>query len=322
MDKSLIQPSRKILAEALSISEKLLDLVELSEGSLTSAMLKASRLARMLNDRDHQFAFEYEASGYPTSPSGVPADIFRLADIAGRVSEKKDKDDKVTRSANLQSIEVIEASIAAAKASLQTVDPSHIMNRSQLQNSIKADTKALANSRGFVHRYVARKYDELRFSGIAEDIFSRIRTEVDESISLAVPNSASKLTAIYDNLSSDNPEDWANAVHGCRRMLQDLADVLFPARAPATKEVRGNTIEIKLGPDNYINRLIAFVEERSDSGRFSAVVGSSLAFMGDRLDASFQAAQKGSHGTISTKEEADRYFVYTYMLVADLLSLR
>jgi hypothetical protein len=39
------------------------------------------------------------------------------------------------------------------------------------------------------------------------------------------------------------------------------------------------------------------------------------------LDAAFTAAQKGSHADISSREEADRYVVYTYMLVADLLLL-
>ena len=46
-----------------------------------------------------------------------------------------------------------------------------------------------------------------------------------------------------------------------------------------------------------------------------------MRYMGDRLDAIFRAAQKGSHSTV-TKEEADRCVVYTYLLVGDILSLR
>jgi hypothetical protein len=34
----------------------------------------------------------------------------------------------------------------------------------------------------------------------------------------------------------------------------------------------------------------------------------------------FRAAQKGSHAVVG-REEANRYVVYTYMLVGDLLSL-
>ena len=57
------------------------------------------------------------------------------------------------------------------------------------------------------------------------------------------------------------------------------------------------------------------------SSRFHAVVGSQLKYIGERLDALFEAAQKGSHATISDRVEADRYVVYTYMIVGDILSL-
>jgi hypothetical protein len=49
-------------------------------------------------------------------------------------------------------------------------------------------------------------------------------------------------------------------------------------------------------------------------------VGSHLEFIGERLDSVFQAAQKGSHGVVD-KAEADRYVVYTYLIVGDILSL-
>jgi len=75
-----------------------------------------------------------------------------------------------------------------------------------------------------------------------------------------------------------------------------------------------------LGPDNYINRLICFAEDKSDSNRFQDIVGSHLGFLGDRLDAVAEATQKGSHAEVS-REEADRYVIYTYLIVGDILSL-
>lgn len=322
LDTDDTTPSRKRLSEALNLAGDLLKSIELSEGSLTAVMLRASRLARMLNEQDFQLAFEYEASGFPNTARGVNSKVWEIARLAGRVYEREDEDGVVSERATLEAVEVVEARISSSNAALSVVQATNTLARNQIRKSIIDDTKKLARSRGFVHRFVARKFDELRFSGIADDIFSRIRVVVDESIISSVPNSANKLTSIYENLSSDNPEDWANAVHGCRRVLQDLADVLFPPRDPIVKAIGSKEITIKLGPDNYINRLMAFIEEHSQSERFSAVVGSSLKFIGDRLDASFQAAQKGSHAEISTRMEADRYFVYTYMLVADILSLR
>ena len=339
-DATVVPPSRKALEEALLLAEEILRNLELSETTLSVCLLKASRLARLLNDRDHQLAFEYEASGYPSTAGGIPPDVWRIARLAGRIQQEKDKDqvDAVVERASTLAVEVLEERIATTKiaisaardpdVSISSANPNQFVSargntieRNRLRQSLSSDVGTLASRRGFLHRYVSQRYDELRFSGIADDIFSRIRAAVDQRIGETVPSAVQKFTAVYENLQSDNPENWANAVHSCRRILQGLADAVFPARPDAVKTVNGKERTIKLGPDNYINRLVAYVEERADSERYEAVVGSSLRYIGDRLDAVFAAAQKGSHAEISSRDEADRYVVYTYMLVSDLLSL-
>ncbi|MDI6025606.1 hypothetical protein QBK99_05235 [Corticibacterium sp. UT-5YL-CI-8] len=341
-ESNKVAPSRKALEQALLLAEEILRNIELSEQSLAVCCLKASRLARLLNDQDHQLAFEYEASGYPKTAKGIAPDVWRIAELAGRVHSHKEKngttEDTVEKATTI-AIEVLEERISTTKVALSAArDPNlsvssanpnqwvgsptgNTLERARLLQNLTTDVSELASRRGFLHRYVSRRHDELRFSGIAEDIFSRIRITVDERIGIAVPKAVQKITAVYENLQSDNPEDWANAVHSCRRILQDLADVLFPSRADAVKIINGAEKQIRLGPDAYINRLIAYIEEHSASSRYEAIVGSSLRFIGDRLDATFSAAQKGSHAEISSREEADRYVVYTYMLVADILSL-
>lgn len=69
------------------------------------------------------------------------------------------------------------------------------------------------------------------------------------------------------------------------------------------------------------NRLIQFVESYSCSGRFNSIVGSHLGYLGDRLDSIFKATQKGSHSLITDKDEAERYVIYTYLIVGDILHL-
>jgi hypothetical protein len=338
----VVAPSQEALAEALKLADETLRNVELSEVSIGIGMLKASRLARLVGDRDMQLAFEYEASGYPSTTSGIEQDVWRIAKLAGRVYETKEKEngkENLVERCYTDSVEVIEQRILTNRAALETArDPNvsissanpsqyvskpagNVLERNALRTSISDDQRRLSSRRGFLHRYVASKYDEIRFSGIANDIFSRIRNATDPQIGQAVPKAAAKLTAIYDNLRSENPEDWANAVHSCRRMLQDLADVLMPPGADRELKVGGTIKVIKMGADNYVNRLIAFIEDNSKSKRFASIVGSNLGFIGDRLDAAFKAAQKGSHSEIATRAEADRYVVYTYLLIADLLSL-
>lgn len=335
----LVPPSRQALREALTLSEEILRNIELSEMPLANISLKASRLARLLNDFDGQKVMEFEASGYPSTPGGVHPDIYRLAVLAGReYQQKNEKTEEVKNYIYTTSIEELEqevkstdAALAAARdpdVSVSSANPYQTVwnpagnkfERDTIRTNAARAQRRLSSRRSFIYAYVLRRHHELRFSGIADDIFSRIREKVDSAIGERVPDAAQKLSAVYENLQSENPEDWANAVHSCRRILQDLADVLYPPRADIEKEFDGKKRLVKLGADNYINRLIAFLEERTESQRFEEIVGSHLAFVGDRLDSVFRAAQKGSHSVVS-KEEADRYVVYTYLVVGDILSL-
>jgi hypothetical protein len=335
----IIPPSRSALREALALSDELLRNIELNELPLANIALKTARLSRLLNDFDIQKIMELEASGYPSSPNGVPSEIYRLAATSGREFQEKDEKSGAIKSyIYTTSIEELEQELRSAEAALAAArDPDvsvssanpHQMVWNPIgnffeRNTIRTNTtraqRRLSTRRSFIYSYVLRKNHELRFSGIADDIFSRIREKVDAAIGLKVPGAVQKLTAVYDNLQSENPEDWANAVHSCRRILQDLADALYPSRADVTRDIGGKTRTIRLGADAYVNRLIAFVEEKSSSERFQSIVGSQLGFLGDRLDSVFQAAQKGSHSIVA-KEEADRYVVYTYLLAGDILSI-
>ncbi|MDB5730181.1 MAG: hypothetical protein JWQ03_76 [Variovorax sp.] len=335
-----IPPSRQALREALALSEEILRNLELNEVPLANIALKTSRLARLLNDFSHQKMMEYEASGYPSGPGGVPAEAYKLAVLAGREFEvEDDKSKEVKKYIYMTSIEALEQQVQGFETALTAArDPDvsissanphqHVFNpagnrqeRLAIRKNAAQARERLSSRRSFIYSYSLQRHYELKFSGIADDIFSRIREAVDASIGSKVPNAAQMLSAVYENLQSENSEDWSNAVHSCRRILQALADALYPSRAEKVVEVNGKSRTIKLGPDNYVNRLIAFLEEHSDSERFQAIVGSHLGFIGERLDSVFQAAQKGSHSTIVTRVEADRYVVYTYLVVGDILAL-
>lgn len=336
-----ITPSRKSLSEALALSEEILRNIELNEIPLTNIALKASRLARLLNDFGTQKTMEYEAAGYPRNLEGLPPDVWNLAVQAGRNFLWENPATKETKeyvyiesiSELEEELRVSQTALIAAKdsdASVSSANPiqyvfgptSNAVERSGIrQQSINA-AKRLANSRTIIYRYVMGRYQELAYSGIAGDIFTRIRSRVDTSIGKSVPEAVQRLSAVYKNLQSDNPEDWSNAVHSCRRILEDLADAIYPPCEDKVKIVNGKETTIKMGKGNtYTNRIIAFVEDHATSEKFSQIVGSNIMFLGDRLDSAFEASHKGTHTTIVSKEEADRYVVYTYLLVGDILSL-
>jgi len=327
------------LKEAKALSESILRDIELNTTSLTNIALKTSRLARLVGHFDYQKIFLYEVSGYPTTPDGVSLDVWALVKKADRIKLRKE-DDETKESASLESLEQLEYDIDAAKdglnvaqdadISLTSANPNQYVKepkgnqseRSSLRRVISSKSSFIAKRRAFIYEYVSSVFYETKYSSISDDIFSRIRERVDSKIGTLIPNAVQKFSAVYENLSSENTEDWSNAVHSCRRILQDTADVLYPARD--NKEIKngGKTRTIKLGPDNYINRLMAYVEENTSSQRFEEIVGSHMKYLGERLDSTFKAAQKGSHDIISSKDEADRYVIYTYLVIGDILQLQ
>jgi hypothetical protein len=340
MSMTVIPPTHDAAAEALQLSGEILRNLELSEIPLANAAMKAARLARLLNEFDYQRIMEYEVGGYPAEPTGVPPEVWRLAGLAGRHYRQKEGENAEKEYTYLQSIGALEEEIRLDEISLQaavdrnvsisSANPTQYVSaplgnaneRVRLRKAMREAAARLASRRAFIYTYVLQKHYELKYSGVAEDIFSRVRNKVDARIGQLVPDAVQRFSAVYDSLLSTNPEDWSNAVHSCRRILQDLADAVFPATDEVvTKSVGGKETTIRLGQEHYINRIIAFVEGESTSTRFKAIVGSQLSFLGDRLDSVFKAAQKGSHKTIVSREEADRYTLYTYLIVGDILTL-
>ena len=73
------------------------------------------------------------------------------------------------------------------------------------------------------------------------------------------PDLIMEFNSIYNNIDSNNPVDLDNCVHTCRRILKTLADYLFPVNADL-KEITLEGCKLKLGEEQYVNRLLAFID--------------------------------------------------------------
>ena len=267
-----VPPSTSALAEALLLSEDLLRDIELNRTTLALAALKATRLARLLNDFDHQAIFQYEVAGYPLTADGFTAEGWRLAGVAGRHFEEKDKSGIVKQYGYAEGIEVLEQTASSTLGQMGATQEPNGWTRHSARVAANKAAARLAARRGFVHAYVLHTHYQLKFSGVASDAFAPIRKAVDGRIGSTVPSAIQKFAAVHDNLRSDNPEDWSNAVHSCRRILQDLADGLFPPRDDRAPSEGDGQRAIKLGPDNYINRLACYCEDQAGSDRYKDLV--------------------------------------------------
>lgn len=324
MKRAMSTITKEALREAIEVSEEILQDLETGNTPLSRIVLKALRLALLMNDSIHEKIFQNEANGYPSLDLKDPNVIhmLRLAHGRGRLVRQFDKRGVATgeEAFDIDSIGRLEAMISVYEATASSTDITP--DERLLAGILRTDyLSVLESRRAMIYSYATVVNQKVKFSGIAEDIFSRIRNRVDKTIGELMPDAAGKLTSVYENLKSDNPEDWSNAVHSCRRIMKDLADAIFPPTDEERTIKEGEeTKPIKLGEDQYINRIIAYIQANSDSEKFQEIVGSHLRFLGDRLDSIVEAAHKGTHSTVG-KEEADRYVIYTYLLVGDVLSL-
>ena len=317
--------------EALQLAEEALADIEYSRIPLSNIALKTSRLARLVNEFDLEKIFEYEVSGYPSSKNGVSADVFRL----GKIAERNSFNDKNQEVIYCYSISYIEASIQSEQIALeqshdrnisissanpyQTIytPPSNVKERTNRVSSIEEGTELLSKRRAFIYKTIKKIYMDLKFNSLTESIWFKLKGKIDSYIREIIPSETEKLSAIYDSLNDDNPEKWATALTTCRRMIKAVADKLYP---PSNISVQKKEKTIEVGEDNFINRLVLYIEENSTQKTFNQITNSNLAYIGERLDSIIKETCKGTHSSVE-KEEAERCFMHTYMLIGDILEI-
>ncbi len=331
-----IPPTKKAFDEALKLTDEIIKNIELSEIPLANVALKTARLARLINDFAMIKIMNLEISGYSNDSTGfVPKDQWEIGIEADREYQTEDYKMQIYP----ESIEQLEGEMLLNQTGLEVARDADISfssaspsqrfrpytgnwkERNEIRKRNNIVLKRLASRRSLIYQYVLQKYLELRFSNIADDIFANIREKVDKKMGKLVPDSVTRFNAVYENLNSENTENWSNAVHSCRRILMDLANAVYPPSEDKQKVIDGQERPIKLDKEHFINRILEFITQSSDSQSYRHVVGSQLKFIKDRLDSLLNASHKGTHETIVSKEEANRIVVYTYLLIGDILSL-
>ena len=303
-----------ILEEKKLAHNILLD-IENNTKDLHLLCLQASRLALLLNNKEKAKEFSDESKtcsdveAFLSSFGLVINDLIRTIDL----KDIYNIEDKYGFNLNYRQIKTLSDGMLNFDETVQKRDPKKDIKKFYSYKQKKANIKVK------IYEYALNTYYQLNLSENIENILSEYKTIINERLFKIVPDSREKLDSITKNLNSKNCEDWSNAVHTCRKLLQNLADSLYPAsKDKLTKE---NGTKIDIGKEKYINRLICFIEDNNESKNFEQIVGSNLQYIGVRLDAIYESSNKGSHKTIQTIEEAKRYIVYTYLFIGDVLQL-
>jgi hypothetical protein len=313
---------------AREVAAELLNELETGAAPIAPSLMRAKRLARLLRDEDAQAWLTLEMNGYP--------DGFDLASI-GSCGRYAEEGGRVTSEGKYcaQSLPKIESELRASESALpipsagpplkvddyvQAGATAQVLLRVE-QQAESARTRytnwsALnASMRAAIHAYAADTSLALELGDAAESVFESARRDVDVFVRAHAPGAAQQLLAISERMRESDDESLSSALGSCRRLLAAVADALFP---PQTEDyVDGGGHKRKVGPEEYKNCLLAFVEQSIGSDGTRAILSTDLEHLAARLDAVYEKACKGIHAGV-TVGEARLAVIGTYIFLAEV----
>ena len=192
--------------------------------------------------------------------------------------------------------------------------------RVQLQMELRQelDLEIIERSTHRVYTYLCTVERDLSYVGVNADIFERHRQRVESFLSQISPQVLEQFTAAYRRAREDDAESKTHALTTCRRILESVADVVYPARAQPVVEPGGTTRNV--GPEAYVNRLWMFVADSMSGSTQSKVLLTTLQDFGSRINKVYLLTNKGVHANV-TQAEVDTCVMQTYLLAGEILRI-
>lgn len=295
-------------SEAKNLAHNILIDIENNKKDLHLVALQTSRLALLLNNQDKSKDF----SNYAKECSDMESFLESFGLIIGELVKHVDLSSIYNiKDSNMYDYQKLISLYSSNPGDLKK-DPKEDIQKYNIYK------KKVSNIKSNIYEYAMNVYYQLNFSENISGILDEYRNIIDNKLPTILPNSRDKLYSISKNLQSQNQEDWSNAVHTCRKLLQDFADALYP---PSEDKIEKNGKFIDVSKEKYINRLVNYIEDNTSSDKFRQITNSNIKYIGERLDAIYEATNKGTHETISSVEESKRYVIFTYLFIGDVLSL-
>ena len=327
--------SRSPLVEATELSTEILADMELGKISNHQILLKCRRLARLVGDDNWKKWLDLEIHGYNTEVSGVTYEE-KLTFFAyfGRELDNDKHTGLVHPLATLeQEAETAKLELAACRvptsihaSSSQSWIPdsasavvNHVLCRlTEVRNTITARQVVIGRVLGLAHSYALKWYNELHYSDVAQSVFERRRLDADTKLKDLCPKALEQFVAAYERLRSGAEEDWSQALLSCRRILKSFADSVFPPRTEPYVGKDGKKHDVS--EDKYFNRLLAFIDQNTESRTVGEVMRAQVDYLCKALEAIHNQTHKGVHAEVN-RREADSTVLLTYLLLADLVDL-
>lgn len=311
----------------LGLAKELVDDIELTRLAAESILLKALRLARLVDDPETVQWLQFELNGYPNSPAARPwmrrfgrftdeatnyGYWIPLAGVAGTMAAMQTQ---------IQTLRIPNLHFAPSSANphefvtgpateAQIAQPANaVLGRLQaLTTGVSTLSSIQSRVLAAVHEFAVRQYHALAFESLSESIFEAHRAVIDRVLVEAAPEVLEKLPAIMDRIAAGDHEAISQAMNSVRRMIKALADRVYPAQ---TEPVVIDGQKYDVGSDRVLNRLKLFLADNcgSESRR-------------DRLNRSIrdihERASAGAHADV-THSEASALVLAAYLTLGEIV---
>lgn len=316
-------------AEALRIVEEGLKELESAKGSVAVAVQKLSRAAKLVdNDKYYIWAEIQLGNQYYNYP---------LKQLTSKMLENFKKNNKpidLSSSTYKSEVENLEKLGIEPKALLNShfielkcnpasggLDSSiHVLedhlpylkkNGNDKTLYLTPVQKHIAYIKKTTHSFLSTLHNELKFSGTITSSFDLLKNAVDDRLLDLDLEIAEQLMLAFKSVSSNNKEEWSHALTTCRRLLESLADKLYPA---SDLVIGKRTFK----QNQHVNRLWQFMNEAIESDTNKEIAKTHVDYLGLWLERTNKISNKGVHDEVSQLEATKAVF-HLYLMLADLL---
>ncbi|KYQ84535.1 DNA uptake protein [Acinetobacter sp. NRRL B-65365] len=315
--------------EAIKLLNDSLNELESAKGSVTVAVQKMSRASLLLDEKNiyvwseiqlgnQKYVFyvkellilinkEYEKKQKPVS---LTSSVFKA-----KIQELKDKE--------IDTDFIFTSQFVNIKSITSTGGLDHSINVLEdqlpyLKKNGNDKTLYLKNVQDHIdyikkkaHEYCVKLSNKYKYSDTSSSCFDLLKNAVDDKLLDLEPELAQQLMLAFKGISSKSSEEWSQALTSCRRLLEALADKLYP---PNDKIINKRTFKA----NQYINRLWQFMSESIESESNRDLAKIHVDYLGSWLEKNYKMTNKGVHADVS-QLEATRVVFHLYLMLSDIL---
>lgn len=298
-------------AAALSLAEELLADIELDRITADKQVLKAGRLARLVNDERAQTWLAYERLGWTAEGPEM---------IEWKVGQRGRETGDYVFTGTVQLVSIV-STLEAQLQGLRIPDVSGEWankvvsdirrDRMQLMTKKAEFERIVVQTSAMLHDFAGRHYNALAFTEQQAEMFDTARTNIDRVLVDLPGEQIRKIESAYRGIRAGDAESISGAMNSVRRLIDAVADALFAATSDTRLDGQGNVIQ--LGDQQRLNRIKAFIDDHSESRS-----------RGDRL----KRGLSDIYGRVSTAvhndvtaEEAEYIFLFAYVLLGEVAGL-